>query len=425
MREEGDWTAPRALYVHVPLCRSKCYYCDFYSLPCDPWSEAEMEELVGATLARVDDLLGRFPPSGGGLETCYVGGGTPSVLPLPALRRLLEGLARRLPGVREWTMEANPESLSDAALDMAAAAGVNRLSIGVQSLDDELLARLGRPASSGDCLSALHRAVRHGGFVVSADLIAGLPRRRPLREEVARLLDSGIRHLSMYDLSLERGTRLAAEVAAGSFVLPDEDLALDERDDAEVLLADHGCRRYEVSNWAAPGDECLHNLVYWRMDSWVGAGPGAVSTLARSASKSRPSRCPALRIEETRDAGNYASPGAERAVETGLCLKDSLFETILMGFRTAFGVDEQAFFARYGLGLPTLLEATLGKWADLLVEPEPWPLGPDSAAAGDGHAGLGTEGTSGRALGPKGLDLLNRFLVDCLAEIEARKALFE
>jgi oxygen-independent coproporphyrinogen-3 oxidase len=399
---------PLSLYVHVPVCSSRCAYCDFFSRAAGDYPEGALENLVDATLSRLDGFRSALPGLEAGFETVYIGGGTPTALPLPAFSRLLEGLKARVGSPREWSMEANPESLDEARLEAALGAGVNRLSLGVQSLDDGLLGRLGRRARSADCRRALCLAAAQGGLSVSADLIAGLPRDRPLAEEAGELLDLGVGHLSVYDLSLEEGTVLEAMVASGAFALPGEDEAADERKEAELLLASRGFRRYEVSNYALPGQECRHNLCYWHMDSYLGVGPGAVSTLQAlpEGGGGEGGAC-SLRIEEARD------PGRE-ALETPIGLKDAAFEMLMMGFRTIYGLDRAAFEARFGIDAYSLIEKSVAKWRGRLVPAEAWP----------GRLSRESTGTvlpvspPSFALDSRGLDLLNAFLVDCLGEID-------
>jgi len=322
-------------------------------------------------------------------------------------------------------MEANPESLDEEALDLAEAAGVTRISLGVQSLDDDLLSRLGRIADSGMAMEAVRRAAARPGLRVSADLISGLPRKAGpsggLASEVSALLGEGIGHLSIYDLTLEEGTRLHAEVESGNFRLPDPDEALDERLEAEVALRQAGFRRYEVSNYAPEGKESLHNLVYWHMDSYLGAGPGAVSTLAPpgspdAASGGVPGGATSLRIEEGR---MVPGKGQDPARETPIGPRDSVFEALLMAYRTVFGLDEGAFRARFGLASGDLIGRTRAAWRGRLVPAAPWPQALVASAPAASAAASPEAAASSLALDSEGLDLLNRFLVDCLSELEA------
>lgn len=424
------WSPPRSLYVHVPFCRSKCAYCDFHSGPLSAAPEGLAARIVEASLGRIDALAARFGSAlgpGGGtaavgsrFDTVYVGGGTPTVLPRPLLARLLEGLAERAGAPREWTVEANPESLDAEALAIFRGAGATRISLGTQSLDDGLLRLLGRPADAAACESAL-RLAASSGLAVSADLMAGLPRRTRLRDEAARLLDLGAGHLSVYDLVLEEGTPLEARYRGGELELPGEDEAADERGELEDFLASRGFRRYEVSNYAPPGAESLHNLAYWRMDSYLGVGPGAVSTLQAAGPPGA-----SLRIEEEPSLEAYAmgdpaargigrsgtaAPGGRPAMglETAIPPREAAFEAVMMGFRTVFGVDARAFEARFGLALEAFVGRSLEAWAGRLAPAAPWPEGsPVASPRPSGEL----------ALDGRGLDLLNRFLSDCLGEIE-------
>lgn len=404
-----DFVAPASLYVHVPICASKCSYCDFYSVPASTLSEGFEKELVEATLARAEGLAGRFGAEG--FDTVYIGGGTPSLLSPSALEGLLEGieslaLGGSKPGVGEWTVEANPDSLGPESLEIMRKHGVTRLSIGVQSLDPGELATLGRRHGPDAALGAL-RLAEQSGMTVSADLIAGVPIPGKAADggsdadklaNFARQLESaGAAHISVYDLTLEEGSPLAS--ARGLYRFPDEDEEWEARRRLESFLTDAGMRRYEVSNYAAIGDECRHNLAYWRMDSYLGAGPGAVSTIALRSGGS-------LRIEEPREIAGYGL-AAEKAGETEISPQDAAFESIMMAFRTSFGLDLVGFRERFGIDAEALIGETMAKWGDRITVGEPWP---------------GSAQSRGPALTGEGLDILNRFLGDCLMEIDRRRS---
>jgi len=409
--ERSGFVPPASLYIHVPVCASKCSYCDFYSVCAPSLSPGFEKELVEATLSRAAVLAERFGAAG--FDTVYIGGGTPSLLSLPALERLLggiENLASRGTGetAREWTMEANPDSLGPGVLEIAKRHGVTRVSIGVQSLDPGELEILGRRHGADAALGAL-RLAAESGLKVSADLIAGIPtaERAPRQFFDADRLASfaresksaGASHLSVYDLTIEEGSPLAA--ARGSLRFPDEDEAWEARRRLEALLGDLGLRRYEVSNYAAPGDECLHNTAYWHMDSYIGAGPGAVSTIALESGAS-------LRVEEPRLVADYRD-AASNADETFIELPDAAFESIMMAFRTSFGLDLASFRRRFGIDPGDLIGETLRIWEAWLAIGEPWP---------------GRAASGGPALTSRGMDILNRFLGDCLAEMDRTKTHF-
>ena len=402
----SDFIAPASLYVHVPLCASKCSYCDFYSVPSPANAEACESALVGAILDRASTLSRRFGAER--FDTVYVGGGTPSILSAVALDRLLAGLETLAIGAsaqrpREWTVEANPDSICPEKLELMKAHGVTRVSIGVQSLDPEELALLGRRHNPDSALGAVRRAAE-AGMAVSADLIAGIPALPQSRRDFAdadrlagfsrELQDAGAAHLSIYDLTIEEGTPLAARRAHLRF--PDEDEDWETRQKLEASLAKSGLRRYEVSNYSAVGDECRHNLAYWHMDSYIGAGPGAVSTLVHRSGT-------ALRIEEARIIEDYGLLSSGAALETVIGLKDAFFESIMMAFRSSFGLDLAVFRRRFGLDASAIIGSSLSNWGSHVVRGEPWPW---------------MDSSGGPALDGSGLDLLNRFLIDCLEEIE-------
>lgn len=267
---------PVSLYVHVPFCVSKCAYCDFYS---EVGETRRAGQFVDAALFEAGhwsfyDLLDDVP-------TMYVGGGTPTLLG-PELVRLVEGLMQtaRLRPDAEVTVETNPEVTDAALVASLLAAGVNRLSVGVQSFDDDVLRALGRCHDASRAREAT-RVLREAGVAFSIDLICGVPGQSPesweatLEEAVA----CGARHLSVYPLAIEAGTPMAAAIEAGELPEPDPDAAADMMLAAEVALAAAGMPRYEVASYAQPGHEARHNLVYWTGGAYLGVGPHAASML--------------------------------------------------------------------------------------------------------------------------------------------------
>jgi oxygen-independent coproporphyrinogen III oxidase len=403
---------PTALYIHVPICASKCAYCDFYSLPASALPRGFEDALVEQTLDRARALAARFGASE--IKTVYIGGGTPTMLSANGMDSLLRGIAGIVGGgvgrrPLEWTVEANPDSLGEEGLRLMADRGVTRLSVGVQSLDSRELALLGRRHSPAAALAAL-RLAASSGLELSADLITGIPRPKlefwasregGLASFARAIVDAGASHISVYDLTIEEGTPIAARK---DLAFPTEDEAWEERCLLQAALSERGLRRYEVSNYSRPGRECFHNLAYWRMDSYIGAGPGAVSTLAREDGGS-------LRIEEAKDARNYRESEAR---ETTIAPRDAAFETIMMSFRTVFGLDLEAFQRRFGRKAEELIGESLSRWSTRIVAGSPWPIADGRAAS------LPTPGRedANPALDGEGLDILNRFLGDCLVEIE-------
>jgi oxygen-independent coproporphyrinogen-3 oxidase len=260
------------LYVHIPFCRAKCGYCDFASAP---GTAAEMDGFLDALAreaARYGGLAGRF-------DTLYVGGGTPSLLAPAQLRRLftvIETLTGPLAALKESTFEANPESLDEEKAALLKGAGISRISLGLQAAQDALLKRLGRIAMSGDFLKA-YKALRTAGFGnINADLMCGLPGQtlKDFKDSLAWLTELGPEHVSFYALEVHADTPFGA---AGVKEAPEA--AADMYEAGAAALGAAGYEQYEISNFAKPGRQALHNLNCWRQGDYLGLGPAAASYL--------------------------------------------------------------------------------------------------------------------------------------------------
>lgn len=266
-------TPPLALYVHWPFCVSKCPYCDFNSHVRDVVDQDAWRKALLADLAHEAALL-----PGRRLGSIFFGGGTPSLMPPETVAAVIEAATRAWAPVDglEITLEANPSSVEAARFADLAAAGVNRVSLGLQALDDEALHFLGRAHGVDEGLAALATAQRHFGRV-SFDLIYARPGQSVAawEAELARALTFGTEHLSLYQLTIEPGTRFATLAAKGELAIPGEDEAADLWEVTQALTAAAGLPRYEVSNHARPGAESRHNLAYWRYTDYAGVGPGA------------------------------------------------------------------------------------------------------------------------------------------------------
>ena len=274
--DPGDLPSPEdppSLYVHVPFCRVRCAYCDFYSRAVGPGSPGPAGEAFLESLHREWDLRGGPGP----FSTIYVGGGTPTVLALPTFKGLLNFLSPLLLPDGEWTLEANPESLDPARLEAMKEAGVSRLSLGVQSLREKDLRFLGRAHDKERALEALELAGRLGPPGISADLLLGLPGQGEwdVEEEIDVLLRMGVEHVSFYILTLEEGTPLYERVRRGEAALPPPEIQARLLLFTRAALAGRGLPPYEISNAAITGRECRHNLRYWLGGDYLGMGPSA------------------------------------------------------------------------------------------------------------------------------------------------------
>ncbi len=273
----------KGLYIHVPFCVKKCAYCDFYSLP---GYTNHINSYIDSLFAEALRYRGmRF-------DTLYIGGGTPSLLGAAGITKLLNGVRDIFDssGLVEATIEANPDSATPEFLKAARENGLDRISIGVQSLSDAELQAVGRVHNAAQALEAIKNAREAGFAEVSADVIIGLPGqdRESLKETIEKLIAAGIVHLSAYCLSLEPGTPLAENPPSN---LPSEDEQAELFEVAVMLLAASGYEHYEISNFARPGHESRHNLNYWRGGEYLGLGPSAASHLGGKRFKNRNDLC--------------------------------------------------------------------------------------------------------------------------------------
>lgn len=336
---------PRHVYVHVPLCRSKCVYCSFYSTP--DTGVVSHSELVRATLETLAEwhspAMQRVP-----LQTLYVGGGTPTVLG-DELVALVRGVTEMVPlaSGAEVTIEANPESLSVALLSALREAGVTRISIGVQSLDDDALRLLGRCHDSREARAAIRAAVA-AELDVSADLMAGVPgvSAEMWLESLNAVVDAGAAHVSVYPLSIETGTPMAEAIGAGRMPAPDEDATVDAMEAAARVLAERGFVRYEVANYARPGKESRHNIAYWTGWPYLGIGGGAQGMLSGDQARAL-GLVPASETQVARVRYGYAADPfpmrSEQPLATfeTLTAAEALREDAMLGMRMTEGIAEE------------------------------------------------------------------------------------
>ena len=318
-----------ALYVHWPFCVSKCPYCDFNSHVRASVDHAAWRDALLADLRHEAALL-----PGRRLGSVFFGGGTPSLMPPATVAAVLAAAERAwgfAPGI-EITLEANPSSVEAARFADLAAAGVNRVSLGLQSLDDDALCFLGRAHGVAEGLAALATAQRVFGRV-SFDLIYALPDQSlaAWQKELARALAFGTEHLSLYQLTVEPGTRFATEAAAGRLAIPDGDHAADLFEATRAMTAAAGLPAYETSNHARRGAESRHNLTYWRYRDYAGIGPGA---------HGRRGGCATVRHRKPENwLAAVARNGHGVQSEEPLDPHTRATEALLMGLRLAEGVD--------------------------------------------------------------------------------------
>ena len=362
---------PLGLYIHIPWCVRKCPYCDFNSH--ELREAVDQGAYVDALLQDLDKELTQGPlPS---LQSIFIGGGTPSLFEGASIARLLDGVAQRIdlaPDI-EVTLEANPGTAEAARFADYRAAGVNRLSIGVQSLADARLRALGRIHSAAEARSA-YRMARAAGFDnINLDLMYGLPGQTQAAalDDLGRLIALGPEHISWYQLTLEPNTLFHHRPPH----LPDEDVLVDMMEAGLGLLAGAGYERYEISAYARDGRRCRHNLNYWRFGDYLGIGAGA------HGKSSAPGRRIRRRAKQRRPSAYMASAATGAVASDRLLAPEELaVEFFLNVMRLTEGVPMEQFEARTGLTVPVIAEPlararALGLMLDDPQRLQPSPLG--------------------------------------------------
>ncbi len=341
---------PLALYIHWPFCLAKCPYCDFNSHVRAVLPQARFRAALLAELDWEAARLGRRP-----LRSIFFGGGTPSLMEPETVAALIDRARARFDPAAdlEITLEANPTSIEAGRFAGYRAAGVNRVSIGVQSLDEAALRMLGRQHSASQAIAALELG-RKIFPRLSFDLIYARPgQTEPAwRAELAQALDLAADHLSLYQLTIEPGTAFEALHRRGAVVLPDEETAAGLYEATAEEAARFGLLPYEVSNYARPGSESRHNLAYWRYGDYLGIGPGAHGRLSLDGRliATRRHRAPEVWAERVEASGHGAGEDLTVTAE------ERAREMLLMGLRLSEGIAAARFQARTGVALADAIE---------------------------------------------------------------------
>jgi oxygen-independent coproporphyrinogen-3 oxidase len=370
-----------SLYLHIPFCRTRCHYCDFNTYTGLDWLRPALVRALADDLAdwrtRLAAGLGlQEPPQGESrAATVFLGGGTPSLLSSTETADLLRACEMSFPFSDdiEVTAEANPGTVDGAKLRALRDAGLNRLSFGVQSLDDAELRWLGRTHSAAEAVVAFREARAAGFENVNLDLIYGVPGQTvgAWEKSLEAAINLRPEHISAYALTVERGTALAAAVRRGEVTPADEDTVAEQYAATEARLAAAGYAQYEISNWALPGRACRHNLAYWRNLPYLGFGPGAHSSFGgfRFAAVKSPQKY-VRRVRERR-------PALEMVEEIPPALQRA--ETVMLALRLNDGFEEKALADRFGAEAMAPFAEPLAEFRDYgLVEAESgrWRLTP-------------------------------------------------
>ncbi|MDP8259884.1 MAG: radical SAM family heme chaperone HemW [Candidatus Gygaella obscura] len=258
-------------YIHIPFCRKKCGYCSFYS---DTYNPGIAAVYIDVLKKQIDQLDGKF-------KTIYIGGGTPSILSTNLLKKLFFSLKKNICSETEFTIEVNPESVNKSKLGLFLGSGINRLSIGVQSFNNNKLKALGRIHNAATSVQALNMAIAEGFKNISIDLIFGVSgeTKNVWLQDLKTAVEFPLRHISCYNLIIEKGSLLYRQQGSKSDSCLNDELLAEKYKQAVSFLKKQGLARYEVSNFAILGSECRHNLNYWKNGSFYGIGASAVSYL--------------------------------------------------------------------------------------------------------------------------------------------------
>jgi len=353
-----------SLYIHIPFCASFCDYCDFYSVNIKDVNEDYIASFINALVKDIKNQIDFFLVSE--IPSVYIGGGTPSVLG-KKIKLLLEAFNKIncFTSAKEFTIEANPESIDKEFLSICRENGVNRLSLGVQTLNDKSRMAVNRAQNTFVTEKKLELASRYFDCNLSVDLITGLPHQseETVLNDINRVLKFGPSHISLYNLTVENDTALQEKIKNKTVTLPGIDCADSFWLSGRGALLNAGFEHYEVSNFARYGKRCAHNIRYWRMQNWIAAGPAASGTIINENESS------AIRFSYSHDTDAYIKNiNNEKAVyidnREELDSLTLLKECILMGYRYIDGADPVLFQNRFGFSIEKCIPKTLDKWKE-------------------------------------------------------------
>ena len=327
------------IYIHIPFCVKKCGYCDFYSVKWDEESENKYIHSAINEIKSYNELSSKYV-----VDSIYIGGGTPSIINPKNLEKIISTI-RCLFTVEEnseISMEANPNSLWEN-IKTYGEIGINRLSIGIQSLNDNILKRIGRIHNSKEALQAIDRAIGFGFENINADVMFNIPGQTvdDINDTISKLVTKQIRHISFYSLKLEEGTPMYLLKKNKKIVMPEEDLEREMYYAGRNIMEKHGLMQYEISNFSVKGYECRHNLKYWKQEEYIGIGPSAHSFLGN------------VRFSNPSELTEYISSGEsgvfERNTLEEMDVNDIIFEYIMLRLRLTEGLKFADFKNKFSI----------------------------------------------------------------------------
>lgn len=323
------------IYIHIPFCKQKCNYCDFYSIKWDDESENKyIQAIINEIKSYKDNLRGNYIA-----DTIFFGGGTPTIIKTENLKSIIDCLrdAIEIDKCSEISMEANPNTLTSEKLNSYKSIGINRLSIGIQSLNDEILKKIGRIHDSSEALEAIDRAKNTGFENINADVMFNIPGQTvyDIEDTVTKIIDRGVKHISFYSLKLEKGTPMYSMEKNNKIIMPDEEVEREMYYAGRNIMEKNNLFQYEISNFAENGFECRHNLKYWNQEEYIGLGPSAHSFL----NNTRYSNPSDLKLY----CENSMTDKFERIIQEELEKDDLMFEYIMLRLRLTEGLNIKEF----------------------------------------------------------------------------------
>lgn len=323
------------IYIHIPFCKQKCNYCDFYSLK---WNDESENKFIEAIINEINNYKEKLHDNYK-VDTIFFGGGTPTIVKPENLKRIIEHLSKILEIDKnsEISMEANPNTLTSEKLKAYKEIGINRLSIGIQSLNDEILKNIGRLHNSIEALEAIDRAKMTGFENINSDIMFNIPGQsiKDIEDTVSKIIGKGVKHISFYSLKLEKGTPMYVMEKNHKIIMPDEDIEREMYYVGREVMEKNNLFQYEISNFAQKGFECKHNLKYWNQEEYIGLGPSAHSFL----NNKRYSNPSDLKLYcENSNLNNF-----ERIIHEELNNDDLMFEYIMLKLRLTEGLNVNEF----------------------------------------------------------------------------------
>lgn len=344
------------LYFHIPFCASKCYYCDFLSLP----RSKEQESYIEALIMEIEKTS-KSLPSDTRIKSIFIGGGTPTVLPPFLLEQLMMAITKhfKLEPYCEWTIEANPGTLDEAKMEVLKKYPITRISLGLQSTHDALLKLIGRIHTFKEWEESIRLIRKHTKWQINTDLMFALPEQtlEEFKETLETVVTYDLEHISIYALIIEEGTQFGEWYEKGQLQEVSEELDREMYHMAQTFLREKGYEQYEISNWSKPGKKCQHNIVYWRCEPYLGLGLGAHSLYEGK------------RYYNEEDIKRYIDCQGDinkiRYEEEQITDKMAMEEYVFLGLRLLEGIDENRFEEKFGKAIWTVYPEPLQKWIRL------------------------------------------------------------